>query len=574
MNDAYTRRALDIFLDAAENDNALIWREIEDTPEDATPKIWKEKIQKIAMEFSCTPRFALLRILAERIKTSDPAKYSEKDSEDGYTFSFTFSTGKEDITFTDISYASVENMTAEELSDLKHLLLFIASEQKDFAEYKSECRDLINHALQITKDYRKSLLGREAAIDLGHMLGFSLAEIRWFMLRILENHENFDPLNSSDLIDVYGFLTNASLKDVNRLKKEYEKRISDYTEHDSGTAAQPEDKDSSDITEKRRDAAKNKAFTQYEYLSHKKSIRGDNFTRFLGDSYESLVASWAEHPDTKENTLLDWLCDHRDGLDAPSRVSTDLYRMLAVYCYAHPPISDPEDDEIHTNPVKNSPADGIIRHVPEYPDDLLSSLNKMNDSDSCPWYMNMKKMLYRDGKLSEDACLSLANNIYKMNMSGIRYDADREKNYITLNVPSYGNPYPSGLRDPDSVNRISALLLGIKAVDKRDVVSLLFLIYNCSWRSFPISDAVELCNSVFCFEDGCRDMLKKMRLPDLYLPHPMEQAMFLSIVDCVLCENDEDDESVSGEPDLSHTGVPADSYMKIMLSLKKSRNRS
>ena len=247
--------------------------------------------------------------------------------------------------------------------------------------------------------------------------------------------------------------------------------------------------------------------------------------------------------------------------------------MLAVYCYAHPPITDPEDSERHTHSVKKKPFSGIMRSIPEYQDDLLSSLFKMNNSDTSLWYMNMKKVLYHDGKLSEDACMSLANHIYKMNMSDIRYDADREKNYITLNVPSYGNPYPSGLRDPNSINRIASLLLGITSVEKRDVVSLLFLIFNCSWRSYPISDEEELCNSIFCFEDGCREMLKKMWLPDLYLPHPMEQAMFLSIVDCISNENDEDDETFSDEPDSFHTGVPADSYMRIMLSLKQTRNR-
>ena len=69
-------------------------------------------------------------------------------------------------------------------------------------------------------------------------------------------------------------------------------------------------------------------------------------------------------------------------------------------------------------------------------------------------------------------------------------------------------------------------------------------------------------------------MLKRMGLPDLYLPHPMEQAMFLSIVDCVLNDNDENDDCDLAETSSLHTGVPADSYMRIMLSLKQTRNRS
>lgn len=574
MNDAYTRRALDIFLDAAENDNTIIWREIEDTPENASPKVWKETIQRIAMEFSCTPRFALLRILAERIKTTDPKKYDETDNDKGYTFSFTISNGKRDVTFTDISYKSVENMTKEDLSNLKDVLLFIASQQKDYTEYKSECRDIINNALQITKDYRRSLLSRQSAISLGHMLRFSLNEIQWFMLRVLENSENFDLLNSYDLIDVYGFLTNASLKDVYRLKNEYKDRISGNLENNFDNLTQHEDDDADSGISKRREMAKIKAFAQQVSFSVKEIAREDNFTKSIKDSYKSLVESWAELPETKEEALLGWLENHKDMLDSPSRESSDFYRMLAVYCYAHPPIDEPVNDEEHTDSTRTTLSGGIIRNSPEYVEDLLSSLCKMNNSESSFWYMNMRKMLYQDGELSKDACLSLANTIYKINMSGIRYDADREKNYITLNVPSYGNPYPYGLRDPNSVNRISSLLLGITPVEKRDVVSLLFLIFNCSWRSFPITDEEDLCNSIFNFEDACRDMLKKMCLPDLYLPHPMEQAMFLSIVDCILCENDEDDDGLSEEAKSSHTGVPADSYMKIMLSLKKTRNRS
>lgn len=574
MNDAYTRRALDIFLDAAENDNALIWRDIEDTPENTSPRVWKETIQRIAREFSCTPRFALLRILAERIKIADPQKYDETDDDMGYTFSFTVSDRKRDITFSDISYKSVENMTKEELNSLKDVLLFVASQQKDFADNRSECRDLINNALQITKDYKRSLLSRQSAISLGHMLGFSLSEIQWFMLRVLENSENFDLLNSYDLIDIYGFLTNASLKDVQRLKKEYKERISGNTEDTFNSQTQYNTDDLNSEASKNREIAKIKAFTQSDLFSAKEIARDDNFTKSIRDSYKSLVESWAKSPETQEESLLGWLDSHKDMLDSPSRVSSDFYRMMAVYCYAHPSIEDPENDEGHTNPGKGPISRGIIQNIPEYIEDLPSSLSKINTSENNVWYINMKKMLYHDGKLSKDACLSLANNIYKMNMSGIRYDADREKNYITLNVPSYGNPYPYGLRDPNSVNRISSLLLGITPVEKRDVISLLFLIFNCSWRSFPIKDEEDLCSSIFCFEDACRDMLKKMWLPDLYLPHPMEQAMFLSIVDCVSDENDGNDDELSDDEESSPTGVPADSYMKIMLSLKKTRNRS
>ena len=46
MNDAFTRHALDIFLDVSENDSNIIRCDIEDTTDNTSPKLWRETNQR------------------------------------------------------------------------------------------------------------------------------------------------------------------------------------------------------------------------------------------------------------------------------------------------------------------------------------------------------------------------------------------------------------------------------------------------------------------------------------------------------------------------------------------------
>lgn len=605
MDDSYTRRAMDQLLDASESSGSDIWRIVDDTPAETTASGWKDLFRKIAIAFSCTPGYALLRILAERMKKLSPDQVTictDPDDPDMVWITLTLQGTKGPVTFTNIPQGNSAALSKEDTDHLKSVLLLLASRQKDYTELRSEARDLINNALQSSKDYRTSLLSRPAAIELGHVLGLTLDEMQWFMLRVLEDRENFDYLSSSDLIDIYGFIVGGSLKDVRSWKKQYLKLTSsgkntDLSTENSGSQSQT---NPSGNSPKRRDTARSSAYHLADLIEEKELQREENFTRTIHSDFLSLAKDWAGHPDDRDEKMLDWLVSHSAELDAPSRSASLFYRMLAVYCYMHPAWNEGNDDGTFLNGHPDLVIRGLRAHPVEEPEELLSTLRRMNLTRENLWFTEMKKALYPDGRLDRDTCMKLAKAIYTMNMRELRYDSDNEKNYITLNVPSYGKAYPAGLRDPDHVSRIASLLLGIEPVEKRDAVSLLYLIYNCSWQTYTIEDSEERCDAVFAFEDGCRDILRKMCLPDLYMPHPMEQAMFLSIVDCMPGDEDDDGGSnpemaasaVSGSdksgsqfhddnknagntasPETIRDGVPASSYMRIMLSLKQKRNR-
>lgn len=71
------------------------------------------------------------------------------------------------------------------------------------------------------------LLARDEAFALGHTLGFSLAEMQWFLLRTLDTEDGLRYHASGDLVETFGFVTGMGEKSVAALKARCARMLAD-----------------------------------------------------------------------------------------------------------------------------------------------------------------------------------------------------------------------------------------------------------------------------------------------------------------------------------------------------------
>ena len=131
---------------------------------------------------------------------------------------------------------------------------------------------------------------------LGHILGFSLGEMQWFLLRVLQEADGFRFQLSQDLIEAYGFLTNASWQKVRSLHQRYETLSANIQKADS-------------------------------------SDRNDQWTRNVSDTLPGKVEQWTRYPESQDENFMEWLLALSPGLDIPSRTAQRIYRNMAAYAY-------------------------------------------------------------------------------------------------------------------------------------------------------------------------------------------------------------------------------------------------
>lgn len=212
MNMNYTQEASDRCFALFDKETEQMWEDIAIASESSDKEQWKSVLDKIAREFAISSRFALIRLCQ---KWACPG-------EEGKEYSVEID-GKI-LRFRDFTFEHAENLGQEELNSYESLLLDRASTQVDFdLDY---ARPLIQKALAINIGKKKqSLLTREEALKLGHILNFSLEDMQWFLLRALDMGEGFRFNSSEDLIEAYGFLISSSWQHVDDIKKQYAKKI-------------------------------------------------------------------------------------------------------------------------------------------------------------------------------------------------------------------------------------------------------------------------------------------------------------------------------------------------------------
>ena len=212
----YTQAANDRCFQLMDEDIYRIWDTIEGLSEDETAGIWKEKCESLSEEYSYSSRFALIRILNSR----EPDRFPLPET----------------------GISAVMALPEPELKKYAEALRDLAAGRKG-AEPEYDAY-LIARALRDTEESLrlaetgapegtdrkelnrirkecKTLLSREEAFQLGHILGFTMEEMSWFLLRVFDFEDGFRYNSSGDLIEAYTFLTDGSWKDAEILKQAY-----------------------------------------------------------------------------------------------------------------------------------------------------------------------------------------------------------------------------------------------------------------------------------------------------------------------------------------------------------------
>ena len=210
MNENYTQAANSRCFGLVDSTLEEIWADIGRTPEDTEAALWKRKLQRIAAQYVLSSRFALMRILCERAGGGETG--------------FTAALEGETLTFPDITAQHAQNLTERELQDYERLLMDIAARQAETESARS--RALIGRALTAGEG-KNLLLTRDEAFALGHTLGFSLAEMQWFLLRTLDTEDGLRYHASCDLIETFGFVTGMGEKSVAALKARCARMLAD-----------------------------------------------------------------------------------------------------------------------------------------------------------------------------------------------------------------------------------------------------------------------------------------------------------------------------------------------------------
>ena len=531
MIENYTAAANEFIEDLAEKEAAKIWADIDELGTKSTPEKWKAKLNSIAQEYLMSSRFALMRILHNRV-LSNAKEASSKASAQNAIFAdenmFRVEVDSQWVTFSDISMAHCLSLSVHEHQAYLRYLLEIAGpspeEDPDLHERvisrawndEEAANTLMEELLvgnispdspqysKIVDSIRKSnarrfatAFSRSEAMELGHILKFTLNEMQWFLLRVFDTEGGSFRMNrAEDVIDAYGFLTEADCRHVASIKQKYQAECGNIQKIDDET-------------------------------------RSQNWTQRISGGLIELIESWKRYPASMDENFFCWLSQHASGLDVPSRTARRIYRNLAVYAYqcACQATLAPEESDLY--------------------DELSQLFNQWKeDNTDCI-------ELYEGEKLSSKKCTGIAKLLYRENKERSESGAkDSTQSWSVISTRKDGALSSSYGAVNSSRTRIQLLLMGDEEVEKGDLLYLLWFTMNLTWFDHPTDDPDTLCCRVLDLKDLADALLQAVLLPPFYPPHLMEQSMLLSIIH-------------SGKIDKD----PAVVYSSVLAYIKESRAR-
>lgn len=475
MNSFYTLDASESIADLVEQDIAQIWADM-DTVGMSSSEKWKAKLEQVSQEYRLTGRFALMRLLHERMPGDDlpctnlTAEFAASLSPEGH-----------------LQYLrkllELVDFAPEEDADLGWELILRCWNHLESAntleetllpdEIQSDPRKLRNAASAIEKANQKRLkvpFSREEALQLGHILDFTPEQMQWFLMRVFDTEDSLRLNCAGDLIDIYGFLSHASCSHVQHLKQCYQQRAAHI-------AKQEDD------------------------------ARSQNWTQRVSGELQEHFSRWKQHWETMDEEFLDWLTSYAPGLDLPSHTAQRIYQNLAAYAYGL------------SIGKKMIPEEELLL-------DGLVHVAKMDEKS-----MDTRLYLCEDGQIDPGKCQNVATELYKLNKDISDTAAkDRTQAWSVITTTQAGELSSSYGPVNSSRDRISQLLLGQAPVEKGDMLYLIWFILNLVWENHPDDDPGTLYCRIFDLKDISDSILELAMLAKFYPPHLMEKSMLLSII--------------------------------------------
>lgn len=495
MKANYTEAAKERCFSLIDADIDGIWADIENMPEDTDSKKWKKKLIAIASEYTLSSRFALMRIFQRQAVS---AQEIDADSSVGFHVSFSDGSVGE---FKDISIEHAGRMEQDELDLYEKLMMDRASRQTE-----ANCRDdlrLIQKALQ-THQKKTTLLSKDEALALGHIIGLTLSEMDWFLLRVFNVDGSFRFNSSDDLIDAYVFLRSENHKtgaSPEELKEWYRKNYGEAikTPHDE----------------------------KLDWTLDNSSSLADDVRKWSADNCDKLFK--------------EWMAARAEHLDCPSATALRVYRNLAVYVFnlikddKEEKGNKPEFDYVKTN----YPDVDYLAHKDidgEYKTNFVFAIRNARKSNDISF-------LFEDGKISRKQCNLVADKLLHKNQALVAVipHPDFTKNWRDLHATDKGEVKSNGGINATR-SRVSDILFGSEYVKKNDMLYLIWFITCLCWGYG--SDDPDIRTRLAELIDVCENTLNDAGLPAFYPPHIMEQGMMLSTVHAYGCKRGE----IGGEP--------------------------
>lgn len=485
----YTEAAKERCLSLIDTEIDHIWDDIVSMPEDTDSERWKKKLTAIAAEYTLSSRFALMRIFQHQVVTAQ-----DIEKNDCVGFKVRFSDGSEGV-FRNISIEHAAVMEPEELDLYEKLMMDRASRQSG-ADYSSDLK-IVRKALQ-THQKKTTLLTREEAMSLGHIIGLTLNEMEWFLLRVFNVDGGFRYNSSEDLIDAYVFFRSEN--------------------NQTGESA-----------------TKLKSIYQSKYGSIPKTPHDENldWTMDNGSSLPENVRKWSLGDCDMQ--FMEWMGERTEHLDLPSATALRAYRNLAVFAYNL------------ANQTEDAPDVDVLRGTGIHTEtDFVRCIREIVSARE--YADQTMETLFDSGVISDEKCKTVADALQKemQNMS-FSENPDLTKAMHTLDTRKDLSLTINGGISA-SRTRVHDVLLGKTTVgkdkktkepiyedniliEKSDMLILLWLISNQCWfqgESNPTSD--NLTTRLFDFIDVAENCLDKAGLPKFYPAHLVEQSMMLSII--------------------------------------------
>ena len=510
MENSYTDGALDYFSDLLATDAATIWADLDLLGNESDAEKWKAKISSIARDYLLTPRFALMRILCNRAmpylpETDDPAQIT-----------YSVLIGQDLLTFRNISMEHARNLSVEEhINYLRHLMDLAGPSPDEDPDLHARIIARVWHSeesanvvmihqlpqsvqqdackyIKVVEEIRKenkkrysTRLLREEVLQLGHILHLSWEEVQWLLTRVFHVEEtNLRPNHSHDLIEIYGYRSNAGCKRVDQLKKQYDELssgIQKIVDHD----------------------------------------RIQNWTQNTNDELLNNIERWAYNPDTMDEKFMEWLLSKAPGLDIPSQSALRLYRNLAAYAYA-----------------------GAIPEEQDFLDEILHIADMDIESEEVEefLYLNGELSPEKCARIAED--LYYGNNVHSGSPED---DSTKPWSVITLGkdnkvsvsagivntgrtkspAPEISSNNPEASKETQT--RIFSLLMGFSEIEKGDILYLLWYVCSLVWTGSNETNTNVLYDRIFDLKDAAQALLDVAGF-HFYPPHLMEQSMLLSII--------------------------------------------
>ncbi len=474
---SYTKEARQRSFDLIEAEPDAVWAGIGSMPEDTDAKRWEKKLQSIAAEYMRSPRFSLMRILAERagaghlIAGGEQEEKPEKDS-------FTVNVKGKKLVFADISMEHAEHLTDRELQDYELLLRDIASRQQE-SDPEQDCQ-LIERVFGM-KQKKKLQLSREDAFAIGHVLGFSVEEMQGFLWRTLDTGDGFRYQSSNDLIELYCFIKQKGSKAAAALKEEYRNQFASVKKVD--------------CEEKAAD-----------------------WTQNIRTSLPEEAALWPA--ETSDRQFMDWMKEKAPYLDLGSRTALRIYRNLAVYAYNL--AKGEESSPIESDLVQ------VIREITAEKEEDSLTVKALYEEKTDAGQTGKKQTRMQ---ISEKKCGKVAELLLHENQNlSLSEEKDSTHSWHVPTTKKNGEVTVNGGINAER-SRVKKILIGEENVEKSDLQYLLWFIANLCWfdNGSDMRNS-EIYDRLTDFIDASDVCLNAAMLPAFYPPHLMEQTMMLAIV--------------------------------------------